>query len=115
MWLKWWTEANEGSPNSHVGMYLGIYVFLGLTGLTFMVGALWLIFVHIVSRSALRLHNDLLVATLKAPFQFFHRVDVGNITNRFSQDMDLIDMALPLEALNFISGMVSSAIFAAPS
>ncbi|KAK9787197.1 hypothetical protein SCARD494_10727 [Seiridium cardinale] len=105
VWLKWWTEANAESPNSRIGVYLGIYILLGLSGLGLMIAALWLLLVIIVSRTALRMHSDLLVATFRAPFQFFHRVDVGNITNRFSQDMDLIDMAFPLQALNFTSAL----------
>ncbi|KAJ5222196.1 ABC transporter integral membrane type 1 [Penicillium citrinum] len=122
IWLDWWTAANAKSPNSGIGMYLGIYVMLGIVELIFMIAACWcaihhmdasdgkliraiyrLIFVHIVSESALRLHNDLANSTKRAPFQFFHRVDIGSITNRFTQDMDLINMRLPLEALNFLA------------
>ncbi|KAL6233931.1 hypothetical protein BDW75DRAFT_231562 [Aspergillus navahoensis] len=57
--------------------------------------------------SALKLHNDLVDSTARAPLQFFQRVDIGSITNRFSQDMDLLDMALPLEALNCIAAVCS--------
>ncbi|KAK9423707.1 putative ABC transporter domain-containing protein [Seiridium unicorne] len=60
VWLKWWTEANAGSPNARVGMYFGICVLLGLSGLGLMIAAL-------------------------------------------CQDMDIIDMAFPLQALNFTS------------
>lgn len=109
IWLNWWTAANAKSPNSGVGMYLGIYIMLGIAGLVFMIVVCWLIFVHIVSKSALRLHNRLANSTMRAPFQFFHRHDIGSITNRFSQDMDLIDMRLPVEALNFL-GAVSTCL-----
>ncbi|KAL4977122.1 hypothetical protein BDW66DRAFT_166044 [Aspergillus desertorum] len=53
----------------------------------------------------LSLHNDLADSTARAPLQFFQRVDIGSITNRFSQDMDLIDMSLPLEALNCLAAV----------
>ncbi|CRG87245.1 Multidrug resistance-associated protein 6 [Talaromyces islandicus] len=103
IWLDWWSAANAKNPNSEVGMYLGVYVMLGIAGLIFMIAACWLLFVYVVSKSALQLHNDLANSTMRAPFQFFHKVDIGSITNRFSQDMDIIDMKLPLEALNFLA------------
>ncbi|KAL4786969.1 P-loop containing nucleoside triphosphate hydrolase protein [Aspergillus varians] len=103
IWLDWWTAANAKNPNSRAGMYLGIYAFLGIAGMVLMVVGCWILCVNIVSNSALRLHNDLVDSTSRAPFQFFHRVDIGSITNRFSQDMDLIDMSLPLESLNALA------------
>ncbi|KAJ5869695.1 ABC transporter integral membrane type 1 [Penicillium solitum] len=52
------------------------------------------------AKSALQLHENVLTSTFRAPFQFFHNVEIGSITNRFSQDMDLIDMSLPIEVFN---------------
>ncbi|UKZ57189.1 hypothetical protein TrVGV298_011041 [Trichoderma virens] len=103
VWIDWWTAANERNPNAGVGLYLAIYAFLGVIGIVFMICACWLMFINMVSRSALRLHEDVLNATLKAPFRFFQSVDVGSITNRFSRDMDLVDMDLPMQALNFVA------------
>ncbi|KAL4815395.1 ABC transporter [Aspergillus spinulosporus] len=103
IWLDWWTEANARSPNTKAGMYLGVYVFLGILGMILMIVGCWLVCVNIVSHSALKLHNNLVKSTARAPLQFFQRVDIGSITNRFSQDMDLIDMSLPLEALNCLA------------
>jgi hypothetical protein len=37
-----------------------------------------------------------------APYAFFVNTDVGTITNRFGQDMELVDMTLPLAALNAV-------------
>ncbi|KAK4071878.1 hypothetical protein Trihar35433_3942 [Trichoderma harzianum] len=106
VWVDWWTAANERNPEAGVGMYLGIYAFLGIIGVVFMTCACWLMFINMVSKSSLRLHEDVLNATLKAPFQFFQLVDIGNITNRFSRDMDLIDMDLPMQALNFVAAQI---------
>ncbi|KAL4958875.1 ABC transporter [Aspergillus stella-maris] len=103
IWLDWWTEANAKSPNSRAGMYLGIYIFLGISGMVLMVVGCWLMIVNMVSNSALQLHNELVKSTMRAPFQFFHKVGIGSIINRFSQDMDLIDMSLPMEAINFLA------------
>ncbi|PTB48345.1 hypothetical protein M431DRAFT_547019 [Trichoderma harzianum CBS 226.95] len=62
VWVDWWTAANERNPEAGVGMYLGIYAFLGIIGVVFMTCACW-----------------------------------------FSRDMDLIDMDLPMQALNFVA------------
>ncbi|TPR02115.1 Proline racemase family protein [Aspergillus niger] len=110
IWLDWWTEANAQHPNERAGMYLGVYVFLSIISVVFMIAACWLLFVRIVSKSSLRLHDDLLKSTMRAPFQFFQNVDVGSITNRFSQDMDLIDMTLPIEGINLLSAVCSSLV-----
>ncbi|KAL4798804.1 P-loop containing nucleoside triphosphate hydrolase protein [Aspergillus venezuelensis] len=107
IWIDWWTDVNAEHPNSKVGMYLGVYVFFGILETVLLVLVCWLVFIRIISKSALRLHNDLLKSTMHAPFQFFHKVDIGSITNRFSQDMDLIDMTLPLEGLNTLAAASS--------
>ncbi|KYK55562.1 hypothetical protein DCS_07525 [Drechmeria coniospora] len=39
--------------------------------------------------------------SITAPFSFFRKTDAGSITNRFSQDMDLIDMSLPAQTIAF--------------
>lgn len=41
---------------------------------------------------------------IRAPFAFFQKTDAGTITNRFSQDMDLIDLNLPMQAIQFTTG-----------
>ncbi|KAL4951097.1 P-loop containing nucleoside triphosphate hydrolase protein [Aspergillus filifer] len=110
IWIDWWTDANAEHPNSKIGMYLGVYIFFGLFETILLVFVCWLVFIHIISKSALRLHNDLLKSTMRAPFQFFHKVDIGSITNRFSQDMDLIDMTLPLEGINTLAAACSCII-----
>ncbi|RAK90075.1 P-loop containing nucleoside triphosphate hydrolase protein [Aspergillus costaricaensis CBS 115574] len=71
LWIQWWVEANERSPNKDA---------------------------------------DLLSATLSAPFRFFQDTEIGALTNRFSQDMELIDMMLPLVASMFLTGLASCVV-----
>ncbi|KAJ5496675.1 ABC transporter integral membrane type 1 [Penicillium fimorum] len=103
VWLDLWTAANAKSSNSNIAMYLGVYIFLGAASIIFMIIVSWLLIINVVSSSALQLHENILTSTFRAPFQFFHNVDIGSITNRFSQDMDLIDMSLPIEVFNVIA------------
>ncbi|KAL5042422.1 hypothetical protein BDW71DRAFT_211179 [Aspergillus fruticulosus] len=57
VWLDIWTSANAEHPNSRIGMYLGVYVFLGIASIAFAIAVSWLLMVNIVSSSALELHE----------------------------------------------------------
>ncbi|KAJ5971441.1 ABC transporter integral membrane type 1 [Penicillium vulpinum] len=104
IWLEWWSNANETDPNSHVGKYLGVYTVISLLAIFSLGAGCWMLIVEIVGNTSLALHSDLLQAVLRAPFSFFQKTDSGSIMNRFSQDMELIDFALPTTALNFVEG-----------
>lgn len=42
VWLKLWSDANDQSPNHNgLGMYIGVYTFLGVAGMLFMTAACW--------------------------------------------------------------------------
>ncbi|KAJ3497293.1 hypothetical protein NLG97_g2019 [Lecanicillium saksenae] len=101
IWIQRWTEANEKHPNENTGLYLGVYALLVIVSIAGTAGECWVFFVNIINDTAIKLHDDLLTATLRAPFHFFHSTDTGSVTNRFSQDMDLIDMTLPTNAITF--------------
>ncbi|KAF5268054.1 hypothetical protein FOXYS1_1068 [Fusarium oxysporum] len=49
-----------------------------------------------VEKSSNNLHEQLLNSVCRAPLHFFTSTENGSILNRFSQDMTLIDMSLPL-------------------
>ncbi|KAK2883394.1 hypothetical protein FQN49_000034 [Arthroderma sp. PD_2] len=108
VWLKWWSEANEIEPNKDVGLYMGLYTFFCMFGVVAIAISCWTGIVKILSNAAFGLHSDLLVSTMRAPLRFFATTDTGALTNRFSQDMELIDMNLPLVMINYISTAFSA-------
>ncbi|KAK6390405.1 hypothetical protein LTR65_005528 [Meristemomyces frigidus] len=110
IWLMWWSEANNVRPNANVGMYMGIYAMLGILGVLSTSIAAWFAFIPMISNSAARLHWDLLETTINAPFRFFTTTDAGELLNRFSEDMQLIDMALPAVLVNYTSTAFSCAL-----
>ncbi|KAB8271856.1 P-loop containing nucleoside triphosphate hydrolase protein [Aspergillus minisclerotigenes] len=76
IWMNWWASSNEAEPGKHTGYYLGIYAMLGAVGML------------------------CLIVGCCAPMLYFSKTDSGAILNRFSQDLQLIDMELPVAAIN---------------
>ncbi|KAJ5307053.1 hypothetical protein N7508_006068 [Penicillium antarcticum] len=111
IWLQRWSDANEQHPNQNPGLYLGVYAaFFGISFFS-LVAACWALFVRVINNTGLMMHAHLLRSTLN----FFQKVDAGLTTNRcvflvsewhksFSQDMELIDMSLPSQAINTYLG-----------
>ncbi|KAJ5928177.1 ATP-binding cassette transporter [Penicillium verhagenii] len=104
------TKANEQRPNKDLAMYLGVYALLWVLAFTTLIGSLWALIISIINNTGLNLHTYVLRTTLRAPFIFLQTTDHGSLTNRFSQDMDLIDMALPLYASMFSAGIANCAV-----
>lgn len=124
IWISNWSSASTPSPSNpnphpNLGFYLGIYTLLVVLAQGGTVGECYVFLLNIISNTALSLHTDLLNSVLSAPLSFFSQSsassspadsgndspseDTGTITNRFSQDMDLIDMTLPVQAIMFTS------------
>ncbi|GJN66171.1 hypothetical protein PLICBS_000187 [Purpureocillium lilacinum] len=105
IWIKWWSAANAEQPNQNVGMYLGVYAILGIAGSMSACGTAWFAFLNIISNSAMKLHADILQTTLRASFRFLSTADSGSLLNRFSKDMELVDMELPSAMVNCVSSV----------
>jgi ATP-binding cassette subfamily C (CFTR/MRP) protein 1 len=63
-----------------------------------------------IPRSALYLHGKLLKTVENAPLSFFTTTDSGQIVNRFSQDLSVIDMELPIAGLILAHNVCSAVI-----
>ncbi|EAW07798.1 putative ABC multidrug transporter [Aspergillus clavatus NRRL 1] len=100
IWVKWWAGANEVDPNGRTGYYLGIYAMLGAVGMFALIVGCWEMVINMVPKSGESFHRRLLTTVLSAPMSFFAATDSGSILNRFSQDLQLIDMELPVAAIN---------------
>jgi ABC-type multidrug transport system fused ATPase/permease subunit len=59
--------------------------------------------ITMVPKSGESFHRKLLTTVLSAPMLFFSTTDSGAILNRFSQDLQLIDMELPIAAINTVA------------
>ncbi|KAH8881696.1 P-loop containing nucleoside triphosphate hydrolase protein [Thozetella sp. PMI_491] len=96
LWLNVWTSANERDPNANEAYYVSIYVLFGVLNVLFLFLEFWVFMIYIVPYSAKLLHKKVLTAAMHAPLAYFVATDTGEIVNRFSQDMTLVDMPLPM-------------------
>ncbi|PKY07569.1 multidrug resistance-associated protein [Aspergillus campestris IBT 28561] len=106
LWVKLWASANEREPGVHTAYYLGIYAMLGAVAMLSLMAGCWQMFIHMVPKSGEVFHRNLLSTVLGAPMSFFSAIDSGAILNRFSQDLQLIDMELPAAAINTFTTLV---------
>ncbi|OHW98638.1 ABC multidrug transporter [Colletotrichum incanum] len=105
VWLKWWAESNETRPNQDLGKWLGVYAALGVGSVVSVLFGMWQLFIVIINKSGVYFHGVLLDTTSRAPMSFHNSVDSGITVNRFSQDLQLIDMELPSAALGLAIGV----------
>lgn len=73
---------------------------LGVLSIIFLIVSCWQMIITMVPKSGENFHWKLLNTVLRAPMSFFANTDTGVTINRFSQDLQLIDMELPIAALN---------------
>ncbi|KAL9585492.1 MAG: hypothetical protein Q9212_001498, partial [Teloschistes hypoglaucus] len=106
IWLGWWAASNARNDDQNLGYWLGIYALLGVIGLISLIISCWQIIITMVPQSGENFHWRLLDTVLSAPMSFFATTDTGITINRFSQDLQLIDMDLPIAALNFFTAFV---------
>ncbi|PNS16291.1 ATP-dependent bile acid permease [Sphaceloma murrayae] len=103
VWLKWWTDASRGSSSSSNGYYIGIYAVLQSLGIVFSGTLTWWSFNVMAVSTGTSLHSTLVTTVMSASFPYISRVDSGKILTKFSQDIQLIDISLPL-ALQVVVG-----------
>jgi ATP-binding cassette, subfamily C (CFTR/MRP), member 1 len=111
--------ATDGRLQSNSQSTLFITLFGASTFFTAaaLLSACWFVFMAMAPASSKYYHIDLLRTVLAAPLSFFTRTDIGSITNRFSQDLNLVDIELPVTyvdlSLSFVSTIVGIALMAA--
>eukprot|EP00546_Thalassionema_frauenfeldii_P010811 CAMPEP_0178930692 /NCGR_PEP_ID=MMETSP0786-20121207/21420_1 /TAXON_ID=186022 /ORGANISM="Thalassionema frauenfeldii, Strain CCMP 1798" /LENGTH=1417 /DNA_ID=CAMNT_0020607335 /DNA_START=51 /DNA_END=4304 /DNA_ORIENTATION=- len=96
-WLSTWAfqALNQGGTMtaSETNYYLGIYAAFGLLGVLGLTLRSIAMAIHRLGASK-KLHEDLTNRILRAPVAFFDVTPVGRVLNRFSADMDKIDLNL---------------------
>ncbi|PMD49040.1 ABC transporter-like protein [Hyaloscypha variabilis F] len=99
LWIKFWTSAVAVHGNSVNGLYLGVLIAVEFSAIGLLMAIAAMLCIKMIPRSALCLHGKLLDTVVNAPLSFFTSTDSGQIVNRFSQDLSVIDMELPIAGL----------------
>lgn len=125
IWLSIWSSDESASFDTAVrNKYLIGYGIIGFLQAIFIFGAIILLTFATVNAS-IRLHDEMLNRILRSPMSFFDTTPTGRIVNRFSKDIDEVDIMLPMhfkDVLNqffnvlgviFVLAFVNPAILAA--
>ncbi|KAF5492420.1 ABC transporter atnG [Colletotrichum siamense] len=109
VWLNFWSSAASGSSNgSQDGYYLGVYAAFQVLALAFLALFSGFSLTTLAVQAGTSLHHVLLKTMIWAPQSFFGAVDTGITTNRFSQDIILVDGDMPMSLLETLSaGLVA--------
>ncbi|KAL2858516.1 hypothetical protein BJY01DRAFT_530 [Aspergillus pseudoustus] len=105
LWLKWWSEASEANPNTQTAKWLSVYIALGVAGIAGFVVQAREILVVMIANSGRYFHTFLVETVSRATMGFYSSTKHGSIINRFSQDLQLVDMELPINAANAIGSL----------
>ncbi|KAL4768688.1 putative ABC transporter [Aspergillus nidulans var. acristatus] len=106
IWLKFWTEANARNPHDRLGYYLSLFAVWSVLAITFFLGACLHLMLIMVPKAAKIFHGSLLQTVMRAPLVFFSKTDSGEISNHFSQDLELIDMELPRALIGAVIALI---------
>lgn len=101
-----WTAAISDHGNSVNPFYVGLYALLSGAAMIGILGGAYSYLLVIVPLSAEGLHARLLGTVLNAPLSFFVNTDTGVTTNRFSQDMNVVDNELPFAMVDLVINVV---------
>ncbi|KAH8710451.1 ABC transporter atnG [Beauveria bassiana] len=96
LWLKWWTEANESPTPVNTAYYYSVYVLVNVLEIIIILGTFYIALIYVAPTALRKVHTRLLRATMSAPLSFFVATPPGDLVNRFSRDIEQIDLELPL-------------------
>ncbi|KAH7346292.1 putative ATP-binding cassette transporter [Rhexocercosporidium sp. MPI-PUGE-AT-0058] len=106
--IQYWTGAVSVYGNNVNNFYLGVYGLLAAIGIVTWPVATYHYFMHVVPASAEELHARLLKSVMGAPLSFFAATDTGTTTNRFSQDMSVVDGELPFALVDLVFAIIQT-------
>ncbi|KAG8516048.1 Multidrug resistance-associated protein 5 [Galemys pyrenaicus] len=119
-WLSYWIKQGSGNTtvthgnktfvstsmkdNPLMHYYVSIYA-LSMVVMLILKAIRGVVFVKGTLRASSRLHDELFRRILRSPMKFFDTTPTGRILNRFSKDMDEVDVRLPFQAEMFIQNV----------
>ena len=103
MWLAIWSSDAEAATDiSTRNLYLGIYGLFGLLQSFSILAAVLFITVGTL-RASIKLHRQMLDHILGSTMAFFDTTPIGRIVNRFSKDIDEVDLMIPTHVKDILN------------
>ncbi|KAF4442024.1 multidrug resistance [Fusarium acutatum] len=96
IYLGLWSEKSLQNQVDTLPTFYGIFFGVGSMAWVALFSACVWLFLRIAVRTAALFHHLILTTTLNARMDFFSQTDSGVTLNRFSQDLQITDMELPL-------------------
>lgn len=98
VWLSIWSNDKPGEDGTLDtalrDLRLGVYGGLGITfAILILFGGLFI--TYGTMKAAEKLHHEMLHNVLRSPMSFFDTTPLGRIVNRFSKDVDVVDLVIP--------------------
>lgn len=101
--LKKWADRNSAfGDNKGALKYIAIYAVLGFSTSILNLCKGVIFWIHLGIRGGQVVHDGMARRLMKAPMSFFERTPVGRIMNRFSNDINKVDDALPRSFNSFM-------------
>lgn len=101
--LRLWARKNsETSETSQIGLYLVAYGIIGISSSVLSLGSQMVLKLYCGLRSSRKLHDDSFSALMRSPLSFFELTPTGQILNRFSRDIFVIDEVLIAALSSFV-------------
>ncbi|XP_078514280.1 ATP-binding cassette sub-family C member 5-like isoform X2 [Lissotriton helveticus] len=120
-WLSYWIKQGDGNnslgvhnesipsgnmrDNPHMHFYLEIYA-LTLVAVFLLKALRGYLFVKSTLKASSNLHDQLFEKILRSPIHFFDTTPLGRILNRFTKDMDEVDVRLPYQVELLLQNMI---------
>ncbi|KAL9471318.1 hypothetical protein ACSS6W_009259 [Trichoderma asperelloides] len=101
VWLTWWGDGRGRSSND-VGYWLSIFTLLAVIEAVLISLAIMHFLLIIGPTVSKKFHTRILNAVMRAPMSFLSNSDTGSLINRFSQDLRLVDIDLPVNLAIFL-------------
>eukprot|EP00048_Salpingoeca_helianthica_P006844 m.103383 g.103383 ORF g.103383 m.103383 type:complete len:1048 (+) comp14147_c6_seq1:59-3202(+) len=112
-WLSWWLRQGNGTTSSgsiHDNPNRDTYALIyGLSAVAMLLVQFCRGLLHnrIVLRASSTLHNRLFYKVICAPMSYFDTTLTGRIVNRFSKDLDDVDVQLPMQLEQLLQNLLA--------
>ncbi|EPQ30723.1 uncharacterized protein PFL1_01624 [Pseudozyma flocculosa PF-1] len=97
--LQAWALEQERNPFHNIALYALVWPVMVLSAGGILLSQLWLMMKPLAAGAGTRLHAMELRGVLRAPMSFFDSTPAGRISNRFSQDLNILDFVFPINTL----------------